>query len=370
MKAAGFFLWLVLFLTGTEAANGQATTRLPFLLGGDLSMVPAIEQAGVQFKNGGRPEDIFAIFRAHGANCVRLRLFVQPDGRAGVINDLPYTLALAKRVKAAGLLLSLDLHYSDTWADPGNQTTPVAWQKLAPAALADQVRAYTAETFRAFAAAGGVPDVVQIGNEIASGLLWPTGRLGGEGPATAAQFDQVAALLKAGVAGVREGIGNGPMPRIMLHIDGGDNLAKAKWFFEGISRRGVPFNVIGLSYYPFYNGTLHDLRQTLDFLARTYGKPVAVVETAYPHAEMPWIKPQDRRGLEFPLTPAGQRDFLRALVQAVRETPGGLGAGVIYWYPESVPVHRPEVNDWHGGDAAMFDREGNALPAFAAFSKP
>ena len=321
------------------------------------------------FKDAGKPADIFAVFQRHGANCVRLRLFVQPDGKAGVVNDLAYTLDLAKRVKAAGLLFCLDFHYSDTWADPGHQSTPARWQGLALAPLADHLRDYTAEVIRAFEDAGIPPDVVQIGNEITNGLLWPTGKIAGEGVPLGG-FDRVAALLRAGVAGVRQGVGGRPMPRIMLHIDGGENATKARWFFDNITRRGVPFDLIGLSYYPFYNGTLEDLRRTLDFVARTYRKPVVVAETAYLQTEDPWMKSSERRGMSFPLTPAGQKDFLAALIQTVRATPDGLGAGVLYWYPESVPVRDPAVNNWYGGGAALFDRHGSALPALAAFGQP
>ena len=340
------------------------------MLGADVSLAPAIEQAGIAFKDGGKPEDIFRILKAHGANCVRLRLFVQPNGKDGVVNDLAYTVALAKRVKAAGLLFSLDLHYSDTWADPGHQETPVAWQGLPPSHLDVQVRDYTTETIRAFRDAGVVPDVVQIGNEITVGLLWPTGRLAVKDVPEDVSFDRMADLLKAGVEGVRRGTVGDPMPRVMLHIDGGEKKERARWFFDRITRRGVPFDLIGLSYYPFYKGTLADLRQTLDFVARTYHKPVAVVETAYLTADDPWIKPAGQAGLTFPLTPQGQAQFLQALIETVRDTPDGLGAGVLYWYPESVPVKSPAVDAWYGGNAALFDHQGNALPALGAFGKP
>lgn len=364
--------WALLVFAGFPGrfSCARAAERLPFLLGADVSLAPSIEQAGIRFKDGGKPEDIFAIFRAHGANCVRLRLFVHPNGKDGVVNDLPYTLALAKRVKAAGLLLSLDFHYSDTWADPGHQATPAGWQGLTLPPLADRTREYTAGVLRACQEAGVLPDMVQIGNEITVGLLWPTGRLAVKDVPEDMAFDRVAVLLKAGAEGVRTGVGTGAMPKIMLHIDGGESRGRAQWFFDRLTRRGVPFDLVGLSYYPFNKGTLEDLRQTLAFVATTYHKPVAVVETAYLHADDPSIKPADRAGLTFPLTPGGQRDFLAALVKTVRETPEGLGAGVLYWYPESVPVRSAAVDGWYGGKAALFDAEGNGLPALGAFGRP
>ena len=366
--------WLLSLLISAfnflPANLSQAAERLPFLLGADVSLAPSIEQAGVIFKDAGKPTDIYQIFRAHGANCIRLRIFVHPNGKDGVVNDLAYTLSLAKRVKAAGLLFSLDFHYSDTWADPGHQSTPAAWQNLLLPQLTDQIRDYTAQVIRAFEDAGTPPDLVQIGNEITIGLLWPVGKLAVKGVPEDVGFDQMALLLKAGIAGVKLGVGTKPMPPIMLHIDGGENQGRARWFFDHLTRCNVPFDLIGLSYYPFYKGTLTDLGQTLDFVARTYHKPVAVVETAYLTADDPSIKPADRVGMPFPLTPRGQEQFLQALIQTVRATPDNLGAGVLYWYPESVPVKSPAVDAWYGGNAALFDHQGNALPAFAAFASP
>ena len=139
-----------------------------------------------------------------------------------------------------------------------------------------------------------------------------------------------------------------------------------KWFFDGITARQVPFDMIGLSYYPFWCTSLPDLKTTLNMAATTYHKPIIVAETAYPFVDAAVWKGQ-RKSFDFPLTPQGQKAFLTALIRVVKETPDGLGAGVLYWYPESVPAPRNPTETWNEGDCAMFDHKGNALPVFDAF---
>jgi len=337
------------------------------LSGGDVSAAADEERQGVVFKDHGQPEDIFKIFKDHGATCIRLRLFVNPHGRGGTFNDLPYTIALAKRVKAAGLLFSLDLHYSDTWADPQHQITPAAWQQLAFPQLVDQVRTYTEQTLQAFQAAGVTPDVVQIGNEITHGLLWPLGHVDPNGANQDVQFDHVAALLKAGIEGVHLALGKDTPTKILIHIDGADATKTALWFFDNITRRQVPFDMIGFSYYPFSSDKLSTVKRTFQLVATKYGKPMIIAETGYPFVDSPLWKGQ-HRSFAFPLTPEGQKQYLQTLIEIVHDAPNGLGAGVLYWFPESVPA--PGASGWHtwnGGDAAMFDHNGNALPSFEAF---
>jgi len=329
-------------------------------------MAPKLEEQGVIYKDGGKPKDIFAIFHDRGATCVRLRLFVQPNGKGGVVNDYAYTIALAKRVKAAGLLFSLDFHYSDTWADPGQQRTPAAWRDLSFPHLVNQTRDYTADTLKAFKDAGVTPDVVQIGNEITHGLLWPLGGLGIKRFSDDAAFDRVAELLKADVDGIHLALGNDTPTKIMIHIDGADATSTVKWFFDHINARHVPFDMIGLSYYPTWGGDLSHVKTTLAMAAKAYGKPIVIAETAYPFADSPALEGR-KKSFKWPLTPEGQKQYLEDLLQLVRETPGGLGAGVLYWYPESVPPKTSSEPMWNGGDEAMFDHDGNALPAFDAF---
>jgi arabinogalactan endo-1,4-beta-galactosidase len=354
-------------LTSLLSAAAQPTSaRSPFLFGGDISMAPKLEEEGVVYKDAGQPKDIFAIFHDRGATCVRLRLFVQPNGRGGVVNDTSYTIALAKRVKAAGLLFSLDFHYSDTWADPSHQQTPAAWRNLSFPQLVEKTRDYTAETLKAFRDAGVTPDVVQIGNEITYGLLWPMGDLRRKDVSEDTSFDHVADLLKADVEGIHLALGANTPTRIMIHIDGADATDTVRWFFDHITNRHVPFDMIGLSYYPFFGNSLDHVKKTFEMAALTYGKPIVIAETAYPFVEAPTWNGQ-RKSLTRPLTPAGQKLFLEDLLQLVRATPHGLGGGILYWYPESVPPKNTLGRMWNDGNAAMFDHDGNALPVFDVF---
>ncbi|MEI9998982.1 MAG: glycosyl hydrolase 53 family protein [Verrucomicrobiota bacterium] len=357
---AGCFAALAAVVQG-QANEQRQPPGLPFLAGVDLSAAPQYEDAGVVYRDGGEARPLLQIFRDHGANAVRLRLFVQPTGHGEAVNNLTDTIALARRAKALGYYLLLDLHYSDTWADPGHQQTPAAWQALKLPELAAQVHDYTAQVLAAMAKAGVAPDMVQIGNEINNGLLRPLGALDDHAIPPAQAFDRVAALLTAGADAVREA---GPA-RIMIHLANGERTDRTVSFFDAISARHVPFDVIGLSYYPARGGTLGQLTTTLDRLATRFHKPVVVVETAYPR------RPSDARAgvaaLTWPQTPEGQKQYLLALTETLRAVPGGLGAGFFYWHPEAVPAGRLPL--WQRGDMSLFDEvRHDALPALDAFA--
>jgi len=231
-------------MTAALLAAVPVTAAEPFLLGGDISMLPRLEAAGAVYLEHGKPADALRVLQDRGANAFRVRLFVDPaKGDDGAIQDLPYALALARRIEAAGAAFVLDLHYSDTWADPGRQTKPAAWATLDFAALEARVEGWTAQTVAAFAAAGCAPDIIQVGNEITAGFLWPDGRLGPgkEG------WDRFAALLKAGVRGARA---QGGDARILLHVDAGGDAERTAWLFRHVQAHAVPYVRIGLSYYP------------------------------------------------------------------------------------------------------------------------
>lgn len=335
-----------------------------FLVGADVSMLGRIEELGGVFREEGRPKDPLAILAAGGSNCFRLRLFVRPNGKEGVVNDLPYTLALARRVKSARARLLLDFHYSDTWADPGKQFKPADWTDLDFNALEAKVESYTADVLAQFRSAGVLPDVVQVGNEVTPGMLWPDGKLDGSEDESWGRFVR---LLNAGIRGVKKvPAGGDRRAEIMVHIDRGGNWPATKWFFENLTRRGVAFDLIGQSYYPWWHGTLDDVKNNLRETARAFGKGVVIVETAYPHRNARrW---SEEKNMAWPVSPEGQRQFLADLVAAVRATPGGHGRGVLYWYPEALPVRGMTI--WHGGATALFDETGSALPGVRALRPP
>ncbi|NQT85157.1 glycosyl hydrolase 53 family protein [bacterium] len=347
-----------LCLMGLLAADAWAAPPKPFLFGGDISMVTKIEALGGVFRDKGVQDDPIAIFRRNGWNVGRLRLFVAPNHQNAVVNDLPYTLALAKRIKASGMQFLLDIHYSDTWADPGHQTKPAAWKDLPFDALVQKVHDYTAAVLAAFQKNGAPPDIVQIGNEITPGFLWPDGKLYGDNRSPEERWKRFTRLLKAGIAAARE---SADAPSVMIHIDKGGQPAVTKWFFTHLQKHEVDFDVIGLSYYPWWHGSMANVRKNLHDTAKTFGKDILVVETAYPYRGQDWAK---KANMAWPISPEGQRAFLAELVQAVRQTPDGRGIGVVTWYPEGILVDGLKV--WNGGSTALFDDEGNALPALRA----
>lgn len=358
---------LVCLLVGPLAAAATGE-ELPFLLGGDISALQVIEDHGGEFRQDGKSRDLVELMGEYGSNCMRLRLFVAPNYRNVVVNDLPYTLELARRVKAAGQMLILNFHYSDTWADPGKQFKPAEWESKGLEELEQAVEDYTAKTMQAFKDEGLLPEIVQVGNEITPGMLWPEGKLAATTAPEeekARQWDAFARLVAAGVRGVEKPLDESDDVKIMIHIDRGGDWETTRWFFDNLLARQVRCDIIGQSYYPWWHGTLDDVRENLRQTAEAYGKPVAIVETSYPYRDdQSW---EDPNTMPWPMTPEGQAQFVDELIEVVKETPSGLGAGVVYWYPESIQVDGLHV--WHGGSVALFDQQGEPLPALGVFRR-
>lgn len=332
-----FVASLVLCLGMSQAS------ALDYVLGADLSFLKQQEDAGMKFKDSGIVKPGLRIFRDHGYNWLRLRVFhTVKNSPVSLPNDLPYTLAMAKQGKALGFKLLLDLHYSDTWADPGKQTLPKAWEGLSHDVLVDSVYRYTRDVMRSMALQGVTPDMVQIGNEINNGILWPDGGI--------ANWNHFSDLLKAGIRGIDSS--GAPRPLILLHIACGGDTATTTWFFDKVFGQDIPVDVLGQSYYPLWQGTPQDLGRNLNRMSLRYGKDILVVETAF--AEYP-----NGQGSPFPLTDAGQTDYLRSLDSIVRAVPAGRGKGLLWWEPTG--------NEYLGGPRGLFDRQGNAKPALRLF---
>ncbi|MBX5437910.1 MAG: glycosyl hydrolase 53 family protein [Thermoflavifilum sp.] len=253
---------------------------LPRILGADISFLPQLEDKGMHFQVDGKTEDAINILHEHGFNFIRLRIFVHPEADSGYAPgkgycDLTHTLAMARRIKAAGMGFLLDFHYSDTWADPGKQYIPKAWENLNLPLLKDSLYAYTRNVLLALQQQGTLPDVVQTGNEINHGMLWPVGSFN--------HPDTLADLLKTAIAAVKA---VDPHILVMLHIaDGGQNT-ESRAFLDAMLQRQVPFDLIGQSYYPQWHGTLTDLRNNLTDLAMRYAQPIIVVEYTYHKKEV------------------------------------------------------------------------------------
>ena len=315
-----------------------------YAVGADLSFLKQAEDRGTVFKDGSESKPGLKIFKDHGYNWIRLRLFHTPTR---LPNDLEYTKTLAADAKKLGYKFLLNYHYSDTWADPGKQYVPRAWEGKSHTELVQAVFGYTRDTIVTLREGGAMPDMVQIGNEITPGMLWPDGKLPDH-------WDNFAELLKAGVRGVEAGSGDAERPRIMIHIDRGGDKETTKGFFDRLNTYSVPYDVIGQSYYPWWHGSLLDLRENLVFMANAYDKDIILVEVAYN-----W-RPSEYRDkpAPFPETPEGQREFLDEVHRLVLSTPNDRGIGVFWWEPAVTG---------HLRSRGMFDDDGNALPVIDVF---
>ena len=332
------------------------------ILGHDLSFAVQEQAAGAVYTDAGRaalPEQILV---AHGGNYVRLRLWVDPP--AGY-SDLQSVLTMARRAKAAGMRLLLDPHYSDFWADPQKQPIPAAWAGQDLTALAGTVRTYTRDVLDALAAQGTPADMLQLGNEIRNGLLWPIGQLdwstgGGTG------WDALGTLLRAAAAGARDA--RGATPKLVGHFDQGGDNAFSRTFFDNIVAQRVPFDIVGLSYYPFWHGTLSQLRANMNDMAARYDRDVAIVETQYGWTlengdrlgNFLWQQEQVIPG--YPATPDGQLSFISDLLSITAAVPGHRGIGVYYWQPEWIPgVGWAPGEGTPNDNLTLFDFSGRAL---------
>ena len=366
----------------------------------DISSLPEVERLGGKFYDGGNEKDLLLILKAHGVNSIRVRVWNDPFSETGEPyggggNTLPVSLALAKRASDIGMSVLLDLHYSDAWTDPGKQVKPKAWEGLSFEGLLSAVGDFTERCVSEFFRAGIKLTIVQVGNEITNGLLWPDGQV--------PNFKNIVKILRAGSDGVkkaeRDAKNSGILKkdrdavRIMLHLDnGGNNELYRGWFDRYFAEGGEDFDVIGLSFYPFWHGTLADLRDNLYDLAARYGKDLIVAETSMgftleDYSSRERLAPQDRKGMAatkelasgvaFPMTPEGQKEYMEGLVRIIRSVPDGRGVGYYYWEPAWLPVpgsgwatdagiaymkeKGPGGNEW--ANLALFDYGGNALPA-------
>jgi len=285
------------------------------MMGADISFLPQLEGRGITFYDRGLEKDAIQILKDHGFNYIRLRVFVNPENEEGYspgqgFCGLDNTLQMAKRIKAAGLHLLLDFHYSDTWADPQKQFKPKAWEGLEFNALTSTLKAYTKSVLTALKAQSTMPDMVQIGNEINHGMVWPEGHI--------SNLDNLATLLKAGTEAVKEVDAN---TIIMMHLALGGQNEETVFWFDNMIARGVEFDIIGLSYYPIWHCTLDDLKSNMLDLIKRYQKDINVVEYSA---------------------------FKKAVNHMVFNLPGDRGNGTCIWEP---------LNTW----SKIFDENGQPL---------
>jgi arabinogalactan endo-1,4-beta-galactosidase len=335
---------LVMAFTTTNAANKY--------LGGDISLLTKYEQRGAIYynENGVRITNVLSYLKNAGMNAMRVRLFVDPsmapsdDQGEGVCQDLPYVIELGARIKAAGFNLLLDIHYSDTWTDPGQHSTPSSW--TVTSALSDSVYSYTKRVLNAMIAAGATPDFVQVGNEVTYGMLWPTGHCypsgANYGNGTFANF---ANYLKQGIRACREVC---PAAKIVVHTEM-SRVSNVTSFYNTLKNFTTDFDIIGLSYYPYWHGDLNVLDGLLTELENTYpAKKIQIVETGYPHAYYPSGANYDLQD-KWPATEAGQKAFTTDLVTLLNTH--SRVDGLYWWFPEANEYGINYVNhvttDWY-----------------------
>ena len=356
-----------------------------FIKGMDLSTLLEMERCGAKYYDHGQEMDILDIMKKYDVDTIRLRLWNDPKSESGEPygagnNDLAETIAIGKRVTDAGLGVLLNFHYSDFWADPGKQIKPKAWASYGVEELEKAVYDFTKDSLQKVLDAGVNVTMIQVGNELSNGLLWPEGQL--------PNYDNVAKFVSAGIRACREVKADIPL---MIHLDNGGNNALYRDWFDHYMERGEDFDYIGLSYYPFWHGTLHMLEDNMNDIAVRYGKELIVAEVSMGHTMEDYknyekltdserkgyaTKPELAAKVEYPMTVQGQADFTEDFLIRVANVADNKGAGFFWWEPAWIPVpgsgwatpaslkymndSGPCGNEW--ANQALFDYEGNALP--------
>ena len=325
-----YLLWICLLSTCLFSNAG------PKWVGGDISLLTKYEEHGAIYydENGARITDMLGYLKSQGLNAMRVRLFVDPskanaeDQGEGVCQDLPYVMALGQRIKAEGFKLLLDIHYSDTWTDPGQHSTPSSW--TVPSALADSVYFYTKRVLISMIAAGAAPDFSQEGNEVTYGMLWPTGHCYPSGAGYGnGSFATFANYLKQGIRACREIC---PAAKIVIHTEMG-RASNVTAFYQTLKNYTTDFEIIGLSYYPYWHGNLSVLDNLLTDLESAYPtKKIQIVETGYPHAYYPSGASYDLQST-WPATEAGQKAFAIDLITTLNNHKSV--NGLYWWFPEA-----------------------------------
>ena len=337
-------LTLLISILFSSCSKSQTTDPTPiitntFAKGADVGWLSQMEATGYRFYDAdGTEKNGLQLLKDRGMNTIRLRVFVNPSNdRINGHCSKDETVAMAVRAKNLGMRIMIDFHYSDTWADPAHQTKPAAWANHTFSTLLTDVYNHTFEVLTALKTAGVTPEWVQVGNEIPGGMLWPEGNY--------SNFGQLAQLLNKGYDATKA---IDPTIKVIIHIDQGNNNSRFRWFFDNARTNNVKYDVIGLSYYPYwlnsdYTVTIADLQNNLNDMVTRYNKEVMVVEV----------------GGDYTLV-QNTKDMLTATINAVRNVPNQKGLGVIYWEPEGEKT-------WSGYQLNCWQSNGKPSTALDAF---
>ena len=347
--------------------------------GGDISLLPEYENAGAVYKDltGAVIPDLLPWLKNQGMNAMRVRLFVNPDkykeqyGSSSdadlkydpnACQDLEYITPVCKKIVENGMDLMLDFHYSDTWADPAKQWTPLDWQGLSDEQLYQKIYDYTKETLETLKAQGIVPAFIQPGNEISYGMLW--GEPGTSAPKKTlmgndANWDRLGRLLSQAIKACREVC---PDAKIIIHTERVADQTVEKNFYDKMKSLNIDYDIIGLSYYPYFHGDLNVLDGSLTMLEQNYpDKDIMIVETGYSYA---WEVPGTSVDLsnKWAYSAVGQELFATQLVRVAERHPKVDG---LFWWWLEYNAYDTSLSGWY--NAPLFDsRTGQALPALAA----
>nr|WP_315231655.1 glycosyl hydrolase 53 family protein [uncultured Flavobacterium sp.] len=321
--------------------NIQTTSKSSFAKGADVGWLPQMEATGYKFYDtDGSEKDCLQLLKDRGMNTIRLRVWVNPNGdKASGHCSKEETVVMALRAQKMGMRIMIDFHYSDSWADPGKQFKPKAWENHTFSELMKDVYDHTFDVLSALKSAGVTPEWVQVGNEIPGGMMWPEG--------STKNWSQLAQLLNKGYEATKA---IDAKIKVIVHLDEGNNSEKFRWFFDNATANNVKYDVIGLSYYPFwikkdYTETIADLTNNLNDMATRYNKEVMVVEVGGEYDKV-----------------QNTYEMLAATIKAVKAVPNNKGLGVIYWEPQG-------EKSWSHYSLSAWQSDGKPSPALDAFKE-
>jgi arabinogalactan endo-1,4-beta-galactosidase len=322
-------------------AASLAAHAEPFVKGADVGWLPQMEATGYKFYNRqGKQEDLLQILKEDGINTIRLRTWVNPSSdRASGHNSKDETVAMAVRAQKMGMRVMINFHYSDSWADPQQQRKPAAWIGHDFPQLLKDVYGYTHEVMSALKQAGVTPEWVQVGNETPTGMIYPEGHTD--------NWPQLAQLINQGYDAIKA---VSPASKVVLHLDRGNDSQRFRTWFDNAKANGARYDVIGMSYYPYwldgrpdYTASINDLAANMNDMAARYGKEVMVVE----------VGGEDTQ-------PQNTYDMLVAVQRKVKAVPDHKGLGVIYWEPQG-------ARSWSHYELSAWGADGRPTKAMEAF---
>lgn len=324
-----FLLFILILYFFPEIKAQQLPYQNNYAFGLDLSFVKQHEDKGEKYYDiDGTEKPALQIFSDHGYNWARIMICNEPVGDY-LVQDLKYVIKAAKDLQKYNYHFALDMMFSNGWANPMVQPTPSLWVDMTHKERVNAVYDYVYDVMSALKKEGVMPEIVQIGNEIGNGFLWPDGRIC-YAPEIDSKWENLVDYLKAGTRAIRAVEDENSKVKIMLHVDHGGDIEFSKTFFDKMENFNVDYDVVGYSFYPWSHGTLLDLRDNLRMTALRYGKEIIVVETGYYWRQSRYFE----KGFSpFPETPEGQKAWFEAVNEAVLNVPNGLGRGVFWWEP-------------------------------------